>query len=297
MAIKEFFVARLHVDLGLWEASIKKNKPAFIKDCFFTLSRKNLYYVRRYGEAEIAYSIAEVEEINDQFIKGKIIRTHPKFVKRLSDPESKEIIEEKIDGVVEYVEFYYNLPSFLMFVEEKRSYGLTKKRIATIVSILLREVIKSKENIEAEVDLVFLASEKEFVKKVLSLQKLLYARFILFPTNPSPRIYEDLEKDLRDSNVEKRLIVDRPKPGESLDYKKESSFGRKSLQMVEDGYGKGKVRGIDQNGALVILDSEERSEKVSLDSNQPMESIISTLLQKITEIWNKFKPKDSEDDS
>jgi len=296
MAIKEFFVARLHVDLGLWEASIQEDKPSFIRDCFFILSREKIFYYQKYGESEIAYAIAEVEEIDDQFIRGKIVRKHPKFVKRLSE-ETKEIVEEKLEGIVEYVEFYYHLPSFLMFVEEKRSYGLTKKRIATIVSILLREVIKSKENIEAEVDLVFLASEKEFVKKVLSLQKLLYARFILFPTNPSPRIYEDLEKDLRDSNVEKRLIVDRPKPGESLDYKKESSFGRKSLQMVEDGYGKGKVRGIDQNGALVILDSEERSEKVSLDSNQPMESIISTLLQKITEIWNKFKPKDSEDDS
>ncbi|WP_456436926.1 hypothetical protein [Desulfurobacterium sp.] len=209
----------------------------------------------------------------------------------MSDPTHKEIIEDKIDDVVEYVEFYYHLPSYLMFVEEKPSYGFKKKKIALIVASLVQEVIKRTNNMEAKVDLVFLASEKDFVKKVLSLQKLLQARFLLFPTNPAERIYTDVERDLRESNVEKRLVIDKPVPGGSLNYG-ENSNGRKYLQMIEDGYGKGRVKGIDEQGNLAILDSEERSEKVAVDSNWPEESILSTLKQKVIEIWNKFKPKD-----
>jgi len=270
---REFMVARLHMDLGLFETSIRKSKKEFIRELLFELSREKILLPSKRGKT--LYFFGDVQEISDDFLEGKIFRVHQKKVNTIEDLDAKELTEVIIPNAADYNRFYYHMNQMLFFLEEKSIFRSSVLRY--VIKNLIEEVIKRKK-LEAIVDLNFLASRKTFTERVLSLKRITSARFVLVPSNPNrKKLWEELDKDMHESKVERREIKDIARPGQSLDYKKGNTLGAECLYMVEDGYGEGEIRGEDEDGTPVKVSSKESIEKVILDPEAPKESIISIL--------------------
>ncbi len=287
MAIKDFYIARLHVDFGVFQTP-ELNKKEYIKELFIFISQNPIWIKPSRGDFKI--SISDVEYIADGLLKGKLIKKFTKKVTIIEDEEKKTIKEEEIDKAVDYINFYYEMENFLFFIEEKKGIGLDRNHISSYLAKILKEGISKKDSI-ADVDITFLGSERDFIAQVFSLKKIYRANFVLYPTNPNQRrIYEEIDRDLHNSNVEKRQIIDKAIPEGSLNYTDENSSGYKYLKMIEDGYGRGKVKGINQDGENVELDSQEQAEKLPINTDEPEENIIDKIKQKAREIYLKFKP-------
>lgn len=283
----DFLIARLHVDFGLFEEENKKDE---IKKVFELLGKESV--ILPLGNIEVILN--KVENISSEILFGKFIKIHNKEI-NIINKESKKMGKEEVPNAYEALNFYYHIKHFLLFIEEKPAYGLDRTKVAKYFSGLLLLGFKTFKDSYLgnsyipDVDLTYLGDKIKLIEKINSFKSIFTARFVLFPSNPSRRNWEEIDNDLKNSNVEKRTIIDKAKPNGSLDYKKENTNVQAYITMVEDGYGEAKLQGLDENNEKLTLNSNDLSERLTIDKNDNKETILEKIQRKVSEIFERNK--------
>ena len=278
----DFLIARLHVDFGLFE---KDNPKELIVEVFKLLGAKPI--TKKTNNVEVF--LREVEDFSDDILFGKFIKSHNQEIK-IIDKKSKEIGKEEVPNAYEELNFYYHIKYFLLFVEEKPSYGLERKKVATYFSqLILNGFEHEKNNYIPDVSLSYIGDKVKLTEKIDSLKRIFNARFVLFPSNPSSRSWDAIDNDLKNSNVEKRTVIDKAKPAGSLNYKKEDTNAHAYITMVEDGYGTAKIKGTDENGEKLTINSDDLAERLAIEKNDNKETILQKIIRKAADIFERNK--------
>ncbi|WP_027715845.1 hypothetical protein [Desulfuromonas sp. TF] len=280
----ELIITRLHFDMGLFSHQVE-DKKTYIEDLFFYLSSNPIWYPE-IEEEKLKYTITNARRLADDLICCDFIRKHDIKHNIIIDNETKEIEQQVVQNVVENVKMYYNKSDMLLFFEEKTGYGLDRKKVKFLIQKLIGKATGSKNN-PADVDITFLGEERKFKNEVLGLTRILSSNMVLFPSNPSARIWDEIDKDLKETNTEKRIIKDKAPPKGTLNY----GQGTKSYQMlnmIEDGYGEGSIRGISDTGELVRIHSKDLVEKITVNDKKEND-LITRLLLKVSYIRDRFR--------
>ncbi len=283
----DFLIARLHVDFGLFENNDSKE---LIVKIFKLLGEKSV--IQTINDIEVLLS--KVDNISDEILFGKFIKVHNKGI-NIINKESKKTSKEEVPNAYEELNFYYHIGYFLLFIEEKPSYGLDRKKVAKYFSQLLLKGFQDFKDINAsnyyipDVNLSYIGDKVILTEKIYSFKKIFNARFVLFPSNPSERNWAPIDNDLKSSQVEKRTIIDKAKPDGSLDYKKEGTNAHAFITMVEDGYGIAKIKGIDKNDEKLTVNSDDLAERLVVDKNDNKETILEKIIKKAFDIFERNK--------
>jgi hypothetical protein len=253
---------------------------------FDLISRGESYPYRNYH-----YTFAEPEKAKgpngDEYFTGYLVKYSKTGRDETVDTESQSFGTEKVDNKTEAKVRFFVHPKKGLIMHHASGSTLSANSFRNRFAELLKS--SRKEGFfQAEVQVI--NDQDEIFREMEELKSITNVKVSLHPSNPNPNpTYEDIDEDLRDKNAQK--YVEEYDSGDGALNIKDDEEVRKKISMANDGYGHGKVSGIDENGEkkTVATDDQPTSEDVPIEENLNSEDILSILGDKIKSIMGRFE--------
>lgn len=270
--ILTFFFGRLNI------TSYANNK----KDLILTGLRTDKFF----DSNQFKYGFFDVQEINDEFVYGRLVKYKRVLEGEIVDEESHRTIVGGLPyGIVAKSDFFLHYKSGVIAFRPLAS-RISAKQFRGVFARLF-EIGHDNFFVSAQIETIDEGIKiEEAIKKFEVVRKI---TFDIHPTNPSNRdVYKRVDERLKRLKADKlKQIVESDKE-DGLDKSallEDETY--RSLVMATDGYGNGSIHGVTEGRKVVITtgDSPVRKEIVENELEEMLEDLLPTFKR----IWNRIK--------
>ena len=275
--IHTFFFGRFNI-LGVWE-----DKRTFIFDGLSTDELEQ--------RGKFKYGFFEIEEIvfeSQLFVFGRLVKYKPLLEGEIVDEDRHELSSDGLPyGVVAKSEFILHYKSGVIAFRPV-SNRLSASQFRDIFAALF-EATHHKFFVDAEVESVDedLAIEEAFTR----FRTISRVSVDLHPTNPSNReIYDRVAKRLKRLQAKRlRQTVEASENSDGLnrDELREDDTYR-GLLMAVDGYGRGYIQGVIDEGRKVTIYTDDSPVKKEVIPSEDPTDVLHQLIPVFRRIWDRL---------
>lgn len=234
------------------------------------------------------YAFAEVDVVDVKslppFLTGLLVKFSEEGEEEVLDVDKQSLGKEPIRNKAKAkVRFFLNPKSGLIVYHGAGS-DLGPDQFRKRYSELIQES-RGIGFLQAEVQAI--TDQYQIFEQLEKFQKVTNLRVSLHPSNPniSPR-WDEIDEDLKRKNAQR--YTEELDAGEgSLNVDDEA---RQKLSMANDGYGKGRIRGLDENGEQkeVATDDQPTTAEVPREEGLSPSEILKYLGGKVRAIMDRF---------
>lgn len=250
------------------------------------ISRGESYQYRKYH-----YAFAEPNTIEgpdgDKYFTGYLVKYSKMGRDETVDTESQSFRTETVENKTEAKVRFLMQPKKGLVMHHASGSTLSANSFRNRFAELLK-ASRKEGFFQAEVQVI--NDQYEIFRELEKLGSITNVKISLHPSNPNPNpTYEDIDEDLRNKNAQK--YVEEYDGGDGALKIKDDKEVRKKISMANDGYGHGRVSGIDENGEkkTVATDDQPTTEEVPIDETLSPKDILSILGDKIKSIMDRFE--------
>lgn len=220
---------------------------------------------------------------NIKYITGRLIKIDLEDERITIDEHTKKELPVVAENVkLRECFFIIDVNSHLISFETSKT--LTKKQFK---EAFIGGFKKLEKPYDVEFDFTY--DEDKLIEKLEKVRKAFSAHFTLKTTNPdSYDEFKELDELFQKSGIDNSNLWFKTKPGKSLNIKDQSSLVRQALSMSAAGYGGGTIRGEDNLGqSITIQTGESIIDKIEVVESADEE----TIKKKIIIKFNNKKKK------
>ncbi len=236
---------------------------------------------------EFKYGFFDVQELNSDFVYGRIVKYKRVLEGEIVDEESHRTVVGGLPyGIVGKSDFFLHYKSGVIAYRPLVS-RISAKQFRHIFARLF----------EVGHDNFFVSAQIETIDEGIKIEEAIRTfevvrkiSFDIHPTNPSNRdTYKKVDERLKRLKAEKlkQIIESSNEGGLNKDALLEDDTYR-SLVMAADGYGNGAIYGITEGRKVVITTGDSPVRKEIIESLSLLE-MLENLLPTSKQIWNRMK--------
>lgn len=236
---------------------------------------------------EFKYGFFDVQELNDDFVYGRLVKYKRILEGEIVDEESHRTVVGGIPhGIVAKSDFFLHYKSGVVAYRPLASRISAKQFRYTFARLF--EMGHDNFFVNAQIETIDEGIRIE--EAIRTFEVVRKVSFDIHPTNPSNRdTYKRVDERLKRLKAEKlkQIIETDNEGGLNKDALLEDDTYR-SLVMATDGYGNGAIYGVTEGRKVVITTGDSPVRKEIVESPSPSE-MLESLLPAFRQIWNRIK--------
>ena len=226
----------------------------------FTSKLKNFFketfesnFIFKYEEMTYRFGALEIGE---NFIFGKLWKLKKKQDKDFPWNGKDYDIKSQLEADYQFSYFYINTQKNHLIIEDEREFTSDK------VICVLSTWFDSFHNIKDGLNLQYLKSQKDFIKELEDSYKIVYAKFVVYPSNLDfDNISEPLDESMHKFGISEMKQEMKSNDGIKMDLDKPNIFSSSLAQSLRGNGEDPEIRTKDKKGNISIISKKIKNIK------------------------------------